>query len=327
MDITKNSVRKRVSFVVISVLVLSMCFSQIMPMTTEAAKKKPAVKSLELKINGKKVNGKTITVKKGSSLKVSVKVNPSKAKKSVTYKTSNKKVATVSKGKIKAKKAGTTRISVKVRGRNGKTKSAVFSVKVVNTLPKPSAPSKPVVTPPVVKPEDPKPVDPTPEEPKEDPTTPTTPSGKADPTATRYDLLNNLDYSEPWMSCSHKWHICNGASETRTTCNYCAKDLGNTSATFITHAKSGISNGCKSHGGYNNGMNDFYVCTECGACWKHTQDYNNPTDVEAGINRIYSSYSEARKSDNPDVTVMMNGYAYNNSADHTIVGYLNPGQY
>ncbi len=155
MNITKYSHRKRFSFIIMSVLVLSMCFSQVMPMTVEAAKKKkPAVKTVELRVGGKKVNGKTVTVKQGSKTKVQVVVKPGNAKKSVKWSklsSKSKKIATISKsGVISAKKKnGTVKMTVTVKGKNGKSKKAWLKVKVVKptvkkpATTKPATPSKP----------------------------------------------------------------------------------------------------------------------------------------------------------------------------------------
>ena len=91
-------------------LVLVLALSLAVPGTAEAAKKKkPAVKTVvELRVGGKKVNGKTVTVKQGSKTKVSVVVKPGNAKKSVKWSKLNsksKKIATISKsGVISAKK-------------------------------------------------------------------------------------------------------------------------------------------------------------------------------------------------------------------------------
>lgn len=99
--------------------------------TAEAATNKKAVKSVTLKVNNKKVNKKTTTLQVGKTLTVKTTVNPSSAKKSISYKTSNKKIATVSKkGKVKGIKAGTAKITVTVTGKNKKKKTAWFKVKV-----------------------------------------------------------------------------------------------------------------------------------------------------------------------------------------------------
>ena len=97
--------------------------------------------SANAKVNVKKVtsvnkltNSKKITLAKGkkATLKTTVTVTPNKkANKKVTYKTSNKSVATVTKkGVITAKKAGTAKITVTSK-KNTKKKAKV-TVKVVN---------------------------------------------------------------------------------------------------------------------------------------------------------------------------------------------------
>lgn len=60
-----------------------------------------------------------------------VSVSPSKAKKSVSFKSSKKSVVSVSKkGKLKAKKTGTAKITVTVKGKNKKSKKTWVKVKV-----------------------------------------------------------------------------------------------------------------------------------------------------------------------------------------------------
>lgn len=63
-----------------------------------------------------KISAKKLTIKKGKSAKL--KITGTTAK--VTWKSSNKKVATVSKGTVKAKKAGKTTITAKVSGKTFK---------------------------------------------------------------------------------------------------------------------------------------------------------------------------------------------------------------
>lgn len=93
---------------------------------------------------GKKVKKVTITspvlgkvyLKKGQSYKLKVKVTPKKAKnKKLRYQSSKPKVAAVSKkGKIKAKKAGTAKITVTAR--DGSKKKARLTVKVLKKFKK-----------------------------------------------------------------------------------------------------------------------------------------------------------------------------------------------
>lgn len=154
---------KRKSYKVLLAVMMVMSLSLVMPNTAEAASKKPAVKTVEVRVNGKKVNSKTVTIKQGSKAKVQVIVKPSKAKKSVKWSklsSKAKKIAYIKGSTIKAgKKNGTVKMTVTVKGKNGKSKKAWFKVKVVKTLPKPSTPSTPS-----------KPVSPS------NPSTPSTPS-------------------------------------------------------------------------------------------------------------------------------------------------------
>lgn len=73
-----------------------------------------------------KLNRKKLTLKKGKTFKLKVTLTPKDSQDKITYKTSNKKIATVSKtGKIKAKKKGKVKITV-ISGK----KKAVCTVKV-----------------------------------------------------------------------------------------------------------------------------------------------------------------------------------------------------
>ena len=72
------------------------------------------------------LNRKKLTLKKGKSFKLKVTITPKDSQNKIFYKTSNKKIVTVSKnGKIKAKKKGTAKITV-ISGK----KKAVCKVKV-----------------------------------------------------------------------------------------------------------------------------------------------------------------------------------------------------
>ena len=90
------------------------------------------IKSYTLTANNQNVNKKTVSVEKGKKLYLKTTINPSAAKKSVSYKSSNTKVATVnSSGKIKTKKEGTVKITVTIRPKSGKTITTWMKVKVV----------------------------------------------------------------------------------------------------------------------------------------------------------------------------------------------------
>ena len=73
-----------------------------------------------------KLNRRKLTLKKGKSFRLKVTLTPADSQDKITYKTSNKKIATVSKtGKIKAKKKGKVKLPV-ISGK----KKAVCTVKV-----------------------------------------------------------------------------------------------------------------------------------------------------------------------------------------------------
>lgn len=113
---------------VLAVFVLAM--TAACPETVQAAGAKK-VKSVSVKIGKKKVTKRTYSLQKGKTAVLKVKASPAKAKKSVKYKSSNKKIVAVSKkGKIRAKKKGTARITITVKGKNGKKKTTWVKIKV-----------------------------------------------------------------------------------------------------------------------------------------------------------------------------------------------------
>ena len=68
------------------ILVLVLALSLAVPDTAWAAKKRKPVakiKTVEIRMGGKKVNSKTVTIKQGSKTKLKVVVKPGNAKKSV----------------------------------------------------------------------------------------------------------------------------------------------------------------------------------------------------------------------------------------------------
>jgi len=86
-------------------------------------------KAKKTKVTSVKLNHKVITIKKGKTLKLKATVLPKKAAKKakLVWKTSNKKIATVSsKGKVKAKKAGKVTITATVKGTKKKAKCTVY---------------------------------------------------------------------------------------------------------------------------------------------------------------------------------------------------------
>lgn len=115
--------RKRLVSLLMAVAMILSALGTAPPETAEAASK---VKVKSVKVEN--VKKKKLTLRKGKTfkLKVKVKVKPNKKKyKKVKYVSSNKKVATVSsKGKIKAKKKGTAKISV-ISKKNKKKKTVI----------------------------------------------------------------------------------------------------------------------------------------------------------------------------------------------------------
>ncbi len=155
---------KKLSKALICAVTLCALICTMGASTTEANAKAPGVKKVVLTINGRNVTKKTCTIKKGSVVKLQVKATPKKARKSVAYKSKKKKIASVSKkGIVTAKKAGITKLTVRVKGKNGKKKTTWVKIKVVN--PQPEHPSE------NRKPEAPNPSEPT----NPAPTTPTNP--------------------------------------------------------------------------------------------------------------------------------------------------------
>lgn len=117
---------------VVAVALVSAMMATSMPAPVSAAKKANVKKvTVESSLTG---NKKTVYVAKGKTakLKATVKVTPNKkANKGVTYKTSNKKVATVNnKGIVKGVKSGTAKITV--ASKKNKKKKTTITVKVMN---------------------------------------------------------------------------------------------------------------------------------------------------------------------------------------------------
>lgn len=80
----------------------------------------------------KNAKKKTLKLEKGKTTALKVAIQPASARKSVSYKTSNKKIATVSgSGKIKAKKEGTAKITITIKAKNGKKYTTWVKIKVV----------------------------------------------------------------------------------------------------------------------------------------------------------------------------------------------------
>lgn len=126
--------KKLLTYLLVAALLLGC-----MPAQNVEAASANAIKKIVIKNGKETVTKKTIKLAKGKSTTLKVTVSPSKAKKKVTYKTSNKKIATVSsKGKVTAKKEGTAKITVTALGKDGKKKTSYVKVKVTKKETTPS---------------------------------------------------------------------------------------------------------------------------------------------------------------------------------------------
>lgn len=134
--------KKKHLFAVFLITVVAVMSALVLNISSDAANT-GKIKSVTLKINSKTVTKKTYSLKKGKKATIKVSVTPIKAKKSIVFKSSNKKVAAVSgKGVVTAKKVGTAKISVIVKGKNGKNKSTWMKIKVTGKSSATAKPSK-----------------------------------------------------------------------------------------------------------------------------------------------------------------------------------------
>lgn len=120
---------KFVAFVLVLAMILS---SGAVPTAVVSAKAKTP-----------KLSKKSISLKVGETKKVTVKNKPKKAK--VSWSSKDKKIATVSKGKIKGKKAGKTKVIAKLTYKTGKkkiSKKLTVSVKVTKKTAATKAPGQ-----------------------------------------------------------------------------------------------------------------------------------------------------------------------------------------
>ena len=115
----KKKIKKQALGLLALVVVMAVAFTAI---PSEAASKKPTKMSL-------KVTAKTIDIKGHATISVKS-VKPSKASKAVTFKSGNKKIATVSsKGVVTGKKAGKVKITVTAKANKKLKKSVTMKVK------------------------------------------------------------------------------------------------------------------------------------------------------------------------------------------------------
>ncbi len=123
--------KKRLLIALMALMAFAVIFTAVnVPSAVVEAAKTVRVKKVQIT----KPKKSSITMKKGATLEMKVRVTPKNAKnKRVGYKTSDRKiVAVTSKGKVKAVKNGSARITVTAKDRSGK--KAVLKVKVVTMV-------------------------------------------------------------------------------------------------------------------------------------------------------------------------------------------------
>lgn len=113
-------------FTVFGLVLTTICGSEF---TAEA--KAGTIRTVTVKIAGKKVTKKQVSMPQGKKKKLKVSVTPAGSAKSVSYKSSRKNIVSVSRsGRITAKKKGTAKITVTVTGKDGRRKSTWVRIKV-----------------------------------------------------------------------------------------------------------------------------------------------------------------------------------------------------
>lgn len=120
------------------ILIMALSFGMVGSQTDASAKK---AKKVTISLNKKKH-----TLQIGKTLKLKAKVKPAKKKKNVTFKSSNKRIASVTKkGVVKGKKKGKATITAKIKGTKKKATCKITVIKKKTPTPKPT-PRPPVVT-------------------------------------------------------------------------------------------------------------------------------------------------------------------------------------
>ena len=126
----KNYKMKRSFFVFLIVVSLVSGLVHFPVFVTRAEAKTKL--SVTVRVDSKKVNKKTITMKMGSSKKIKLSLVPNQSGIKTKYQSDKKGIVTVSKtGRLKAKKAGTAKITVTVSGDNIRKTKLWFKVKVI----------------------------------------------------------------------------------------------------------------------------------------------------------------------------------------------------
>lgn len=126
----KNNQMKRTFFVLLLIVSLVCGLVHIPVSKTKAVAKTKLY--VTVKVDSKKVNKKTITMKKGSSKKIKLSLTPNQTGIKIKYQSSKKRIVSVSKtGTLKARKTGTAKITVTVSGDAIQKIKLWFKVKVI----------------------------------------------------------------------------------------------------------------------------------------------------------------------------------------------------
>lgn len=126
-----KTIRKYLSWLLVFCLAFLTVHGTVVPTQAVTQKK---MKAVSVKVAGKKVNGTTISLKKGKSAVMKISISPKLSKKTISFKSSKPSVVSVSKkGKLTAKKAGTSKISINVKSAGYKKKTVEVNVNVPDT--------------------------------------------------------------------------------------------------------------------------------------------------------------------------------------------------
>lgn len=124
-----NSIIRKfiIIFTVFGLVLTAICRSEFI---IEA--KSEGIQTVTVKMAGKKVTKKQVSLTQGKKEKLKVSATPAGSIKSVSYRSSKKSIVSVSKaGKITAEKKGTAKITVDVTGKDGRRKSTWVRIKVM----------------------------------------------------------------------------------------------------------------------------------------------------------------------------------------------------
>lgn len=122
---------KKIGLSVLFVVSILFGLANMSAVVTQAKTEDSSV-SVKAKIGSKKINKTTYTMKKGTSKKIRRLITPKKSNVKTRYRSSKKSIVSVSKtGVLRAKKAGTVKITIKVKGKENLQKKICFKVKVV----------------------------------------------------------------------------------------------------------------------------------------------------------------------------------------------------